>query len=297
MEPIVVALICTAVFGTVVILAAFLRQILLSRDKRLNEEAQIRAMAQRAEELDKIRKQMHSTPRFQAHYQLFGENKKAIENLDKKIEAILRKKEKLVERYAKLAMKESNEIISKGEASNERKVACDKVRQVIDSELTFYDSELRLLQKYRTDLFGTQVEFGRHLLAQEKARNANLDAIYKQHSALLEKLYLRHIEIDEGVAIETIKAGTATFKDLLLAPIQFLGQFFGGGIGMPNISLVQTRVERKSRTDVEQAEKDINNSEPDESNAYRKAATKSSQYDAEEDEVDETDSHSYTFAR
>ena len=37
MEPIIVALICAASFGGVVAIAAFVRQIILSKDKLLNE--------------------------------------------------------------------------------------------------------------------------------------------------------------------------------------------------------------------------------------------------------------------
>jgi hypothetical protein len=265
MEPMTIALICAAVFGTVMVISAFVRQILLSRDKKLNDEAQSKAMAQEATELEKIRMQMQNTKRFDAHYQVLGANKDAIKYLDMQIEDLLRKKSELVNRYAKITVKESGEIISSGEVSVERKAACDKLRGSVDSELAFYDSELKLVQEKRSTLWGSHIEFERLLLAQEKSRNASLDSIYKQHSALLEKVYLRHIEDTEVVAVETIKAGTITFKDMLMAPIQFLMQFFGGGVvaAPPTISLVQTRVERASRVEVDRTEREINNPDVD----------------------------------
>lgn len=260
MEPMVVALICTAVFGTVMVIAAFVRQLLLSRDKKLNDEAQSRAMAQEAAELEKIRMQMQSNKRFEAHYDILGANKDAVKYLDTQIDELLHKKTDLVDRYAKLTVKESGTIISSGEVSPERKAACDKLREEIDSKLAFYDSELKLLQTRRSTLWDSHVDFERYLLAQEKARNASLDSVYKQHSALLEKVYLRHIDDTEIVAVETIKAGTISFKDMMLAPIQFLMQFFGGGTGvrLPNVAFVHTKVERKAREDVERAEQAMN---------------------------------------
>ncbi|MGL5741893.1 MAG: hypothetical protein ACRCXC_04760 [Legionella sp.] len=74
----------------------------------------------------------------------------------------------------------------------------------------------------------------------EKSSNSNLDSVYKQHSALLEKVYLRHIDDTEIVAVKGIEASTMSFKDMIMAPIQFLMQYFGVS---PGISLVQTRVD------------------------------------------------------
>ncbi|CZR30312.1 Uncharacterised protein [Legionella pneumophila] len=64
MEPVTIALICAASFGAVVALSAFIRQLLLSRDKNLNDEAQRKAINQEAGELEKMREQMQSNKRF-----------------------------------------------------------------------------------------------------------------------------------------------------------------------------------------------------------------------------------------
>jgi hypothetical protein len=261
MDPLIIALITAAVLGTVMLISAFIRQILLSRDKKLNDEAQSSALARETAELEKIRTQMQNTPRFDAHYQILGKNKDEIKDIDIQIEKILDKKMEVVERYAKISVQESGNIVNKGEISVERKAVCDKLREEIDYKIVFYDSELKQLQKRRSDLWDAHTKFEHHLLAQEKSRNDNLDEVYKQHSALLEKIYLRHIENMEVFSVKSIDASTMSFKDMLMVPIQFLAQVFGGGVAIPfsNISLVQTRVEHVSRMDVDRAQREINN--------------------------------------
>lgn len=262
MDPVTIALICTAVFGTIMVASAFLRQLLISRDKKLNDAAQSRAMSQEAAELEKLRSQMLSNQRFEAHYQVLGENKDAIKYVDLQIEDILRKKVALIERYAKATAKESGTIISSGEASVERKAACDKLRGEIDQELALYDTELHQWQQKRAHLWDAHTDFQKQLLAQERTRNEHLDNIYKQHSALLEKVYIRHIDGAQAVTLKGMEAGSMSFKDMLMAPIQFLMQFFSRGTAvMPSIALVQTRVEGAARENVERVESDINNPE------------------------------------
>lgn len=254
MEPITIALICAASFGAVVALAAFIRQLMLSRDKTLNDEAQRRALAQETGELEKMREQMQSSKRFDSHYKVLGANKDAIIYLDTKIEEILHKKTELIDRYGQLSIKESGAIVS-GEVSAARKEACDRLKAEIDVEIKFYNGELATLQKRRTSLWDTHTDLQEYLLGQEKSRNESLDAIYKQHSSLLEKIYIRHTDQTEQVAKRTIDAGTSTFKTIIMAPIQFLLQYFNLSTG---ISLDQTRVEKEARDDVENAEDDIN---------------------------------------
>lgn len=168
MDPVSIALICAAVFGVVLVVAAFIRQILLSRDKQLNDEAQSRALSQEVNELEKMRAQMQTQTRFDSHYQVLGANKEAIMYIDTKIEEILRKKTELIERYAKVTIKESDSIIS-GELSVDRKHDCDRLREEIDREIAFYDSELKQLQERRRSLWDTHTEFQKYLLNQEKS--------------------------------------------------------------------------------------------------------------------------------
>ena len=257
MEPLTIALICAAAFGTVVALSVFIRQLLLSRDKNLNDEAQRQAIAQEAGELEKMREQMQSNKRFDSHYKVLGANKDAIAYLDNKIEDILHKKAQLIERYAQVSIKESGAIVD-GQISPDRKTTCDRLKFEIDEEIKFYNSELEHLQQRRTSLWDTHADLQEYLLGQEKSRNENLDYIYKQHSGLLEKIYIRHTEDSERIAKQSIDAGTSSFKMMILAPIQFLLQYFNLSTG---ISLDQSKIEQAARDDVDKAEKDVNDSE------------------------------------
>lgn len=257
MEPVTIALICAAAFGAVVAISVFVRQLLLSRDKNLNDEAQRKAITQEAGELEKMRDQMQGNKRFDSHYKVLGANKDAIIYLDTKIEDILRKKTQLVERYAQVSLKESGAIVD-GEISAERKAACDRLKKEIDEEVKFYDSELEHLQKRRTSLWDTHTDLQEYLLGQEKSRNESLDYIYKQHSGLLEKIYIRHTDNSEHIAKQTIDAGTSSFKMMILAPIQFLLQYFNISTG---ISFDRSKIEKAARDDVDKTESDINDSE------------------------------------
>lgn len=257
MEPIIIALICAASFGTLVAVAAFIRQLILSRDKNLNDEAQRRALAQESAELEKMREQMQSNKRFDSHYKVLGANKEAIIYLDNKIEEILHRKAQLIERYSQLTIKESGAIVE-GNSPKDRKDACDKLRIEIDEEIKLYDGELDNLQQRRTSLWDAHAELQEHLLKQEQTRNNNLDAIYKQHSSLLEKVYLRHTEHTEHVAKQSINAGTSNFKSILMAPIQFLMQFFAPSTG---ITIAQAPMEQASRAEVEHVENEVNGEE------------------------------------
>ncbi|MFT4059877.1 MAG: hypothetical protein QM652_10040 [Legionella sp.] len=305
MVPMVVALICAAVFGSVMVITAFLRQIMLSRDKRLNEEAHIRALKQQSDELARIRIEMHDTQRLQVHYQLFGKHDKKIESINKDIADLFREKEALMQRYSEEfidVIKQNREILVQSEASNERKELFDKLRHAINPDFTFYDKQIDLLQQQRLALLKNNKKYENSLLAQEKARNAHLDEIYRVHSNTLEKIYLSYIKADERVTVETIKAGTIYFKDLLMAPIHFLTQVFRGGIAavVPNISVVQTRVEHISRTEVEKVERELNTQQPEinhDKSDKEIGLSDSSDEDSEEEEIDlQTNSVSFTFA-
>lgn len=257
MDPISIALICAASFGAVVALAAFIRMMMLSRDKRLNDEAQRIALTQETAELEKMRTQMQSNKRFDSHYKVLGANKDAIIYLDTKIEDILHKKTQLIDRYAQVSIKESGAIVG-GELSPSRKGACDRLKLEIDEEIKFYDSELKQLQKRRTSLWDTHTDLQEYLLGQEKARNESLDFIYKQHSGLLEKVYIRHIDNSEHIAKQSIDAGSNTFKLMAWAPIQFLLEYFNISTG---VALSRSQLENAAREDVENAETDINDAD------------------------------------
>ena len=254
MEPVTIAIICAAVFGVVGILAAFIRQLLVSRDKNLNDQAQQSALAQEAKELQKIRQQMASKQRFDSHYQVLGSNKDAIQYLDLKIEDILKKKEELIHRFAQLTLKESSAIVA-NEQLQGRKEACDNLKSEIDKEIESYNNELAQLQKRRSSLWDTHTELQDYLLDQEKRRNKHLDSIYQHHSNLLEKIYLRHNHNSEKVALQSIDSSTQIFKTALMMPIEFLVGLFKVSSA---IDLEQIKRETEARKDVADTESDLN---------------------------------------
>ncbi|MCP0913554.1 hypothetical protein ELY11_04165 [Legionella septentrionalis] len=259
MDPITVAIIGAVVFGVASAFAVFVRELLLSRDKQLNEEAQQRALAQETKELEKIRVQMETSRRFDSHYQVLGANKDAIRYLDQKIEEILNKKLILVQRYAQMTLKESEAIVAgkavlEGSSLAERKATCDLLRAEIDEEIKYYESELQQLQKRRASLWDAHNELQTSLLAQEKARNERLDGLYTHHSGVLEKVYLRHDEHLEAVTKKSIDAGTEALK-ILLAPFHFLLKLFKLSDG---IFSEQAQEEIAARKKVSEVEREIN---------------------------------------
>jgi hypothetical protein len=284
MDPISIALICAASFGAVVTVAAFIRMMILSRDRALNDEAQRTALAQEAGELERMREQMQSNKRFDSHYKVLGVNKDAIIYLDTKIEDILHKKAQLIDRYAQVSIKESEAIVD-GALSTERKAACDRLKLEIDEEIKFYDSELTNLQQRRTSLWDANTDLQEYLLAQEQSRNESLDFIYKQHSGLLEKVYIRHIDESEHIAKHTIDAGTSTFKTMVWAPIQFLLQYFNPSTG---VALDQSQIERDARDEVEKAESDVNDPPNDDINSDKQSDE--NKEDSKDDSDKENDS-------
>lgn len=257
MEPVTIAIICVAIFGVVGVLAAFIRQLLVSRDKNLNDKAQQNALAQEAKELEKIREQMSNKIRFDSNYKVLGSNKDAIQYIDQKIEDILKEKEKIIHRYAGVALKESSAIVS-GEQPAGRKEACDLLKSEIDKQLGIYEKELEQLQKHRATLWGKYDELQDYLLDQEEDRNKRLDAIYLHHSVMLEKIYLRHNHNSENIAIKTIDASTETYRSALMMPIAFLASLFKISFG---IDEEQAKRETEAREKVSDAQADINDSE------------------------------------
>ena len=254
MEPVTIAVICTVVFGTVTALSVFILQLLLSRDKNLNDLAQQRALLQETGELEKLRVQMESNKRFDSHYQVLGANKEAIKYIDQKIQMILDKKMELIQRYAQMTVQESSAIIDSGQ-SPERKKLCDLLKDQIDHEIKFYEVELQKLQAQRSSIWDAHMDLQENLVAHEESRNENLDKIYSGHTGMLEKIYMRHDESTERFAEKTLHAKTRSFKETLMAPIRFLQQYFNSA---SNVSPEKMAEEKAAREKVSETEKDIN---------------------------------------
>ena len=258
MEPIAIATICAAVFGAVVTLSAFVRQLLISRDKNLNDKAHRRAMKAEIKSLEKMRTALENTKRFQSHHHVLGQNKEAVQYLDQKIDALMARKSTLIQRYSQVVVKESLNITD-CESPSARKALCDTLHREVQLEMATYDLELEALQKRRASLWDNHVELEHQLVSEEASQNAKLGRLYNRHTEMLEKVFVRHIESTEVVAQETIKSGTQTFKDAFMAPILFLKQFFSRSTG---IAPEQMRHEHASRESVVNMQALINGEQP-----------------------------------
>ncbi len=287
MEPVSIALICAVSFGAVVAFYVFIRQLLLCRVKKMIDEALKRALSQEADELARIREEMKETKtRFKTHYQVLGANKEAIQYLDQKIDEILQKKAELVHRYAQITLKESSAIVN-GEDNTERRDKCNHLQAEIDAEIDFYQKEIEYYQTRRDSLWDTHREFLDHLMDQEKTRNENLDDLYHKHSAMLQKIILRHNDSNEKIAKATISAGTSSFKSMIMSPILFLMQYFGLAKG---VSLDKIKEEMESRSEVSDVETDINDNDSEYGDDYEaddKSEAGSEPDSSEDDEWDD----------
>ena len=253
MEPVSIAIIGTAIFGVTTSIAVFIRQLLLSRDQRLNEKAQERALEKETAALEKMRKKMESTSRFDAHYSVLDSNKDEIQYLDQKIENLLEKKFTLVKRYSDLTMKESAQLI-KGEGQEERKQIIGRLREEIDLEIEFYDEQISTMQKRRASIWDTHLDLQTYLVEQEQSRNKSLDDLYKSHTGMLEKIYLRNIDKSEKVTIKSIDSG-ASAMSLIIEPFKFLLKFLQI---LPNVSAQKAEEEIAWRDEVGDYEDSLN---------------------------------------
>jgi DNA-binding transcriptional MerR regulator len=259
MEPVTVAVICATVFGGVVALSAFIRQLLLSRNQSVNEKSQRRALDQESFKLKNLRKELESQQRFKSHYDMLGNNGDAIQYLDDKIEEIIKEKMKLIDRFSELSIKHSHAIIE-GKSTPDKKLSCDKLKEEIDKQIKVYDEQLKTLQERRAKLWDKNDELQNYLLAQEAKRNEKLDYLYQRHSEILEKVFVGHNDNRTKIAQQTLTEGTTTFKEMILAPIRFLMSVFSKSAG---IDLEQPQIESDNRDDVSNAEDDINQSDSD----------------------------------
>lgn len=256
MSPMIIGLICTVSLGALMTIIAFIRQILYSRNTKMNEQAQVDALKLENKILEDSREQFKNDNRFSAHYLILKDNKEQIALFDEQIMNTLQLKTDIIKDYAQDILKQSNQIITTQDNSDQRREICKNLRKVIDDKIVHYDNELKNLQEERAKLRTKRLDFQDQLLKEEKERNQSLNAIYKDHSAILEKIMLRHIGDAEMVSSKNIEASSSAFKDIWTSLIQI----FTGMIGVPQISFVQNRVEQVHRVDVARLEKEINNS-------------------------------------
>lgn len=254
MEPFAIAIIGAVVFGVVVTLAVFIRHLILSRDKSLNDKAHMRALREEHVALEQMRAEF-SAKRFDAHYEVLGKNRDAIEYLDNKIHEILNKKLQLIEKYSNVSLEASASILE-GSLSENRKNVCDLLRHEIDAEIKMYDEEIKKLQVERAKRWDAHSDLQKSLIEEEAKRNAMLDKLYVRHTTILEELFIRHNDNIDNIAEKNIESSS---KDMsfLLAPLQFLLKLFKLQFSNPNVDTKVFTEELNSRKQVLELEKSI----------------------------------------
>lgn len=262
METMTLAVVGALVFGGIAALTVFIRQLLLSRDKKLNEEAQRRALAEESHELEKIRVEMESRKRFDAHYQMLGANKEAIHYIDQKLDDILSKKAALIQRYSEMILREAKAFIDTGDLT-ERKSICSLFKEEMDRDIKFYDSELSALQARRAVMWDAQQDLQDTLIYHEQTHNSNLDKLYESHTAMLEKVYMRQSESADKYAKQNLEAGSESYKDIFMAPIEALARCFRPASNASSEKMAEETTRRKKVREMERNLNRASSSDPE----------------------------------
>ncbi len=220
-------IICFCVISVALIggIGTLLWQSRLSRDKQLNQKAQLRALDKESKGLEDLRKQHGNERCFQAHYAVLGDTKAEIQEINKKIDALFEKKSALIQVYEKMVHEASSYMVLGFEFFLSKKTPA-ALTENFQKSLEDYEKELTALQAHRAGLWDIRTDFQKHLLDEEKARNDHLDALYHEHTALLEKVYLGQLESTDAVNQASIEAGTQSLQSSIFYPLQFLTSFF-----------------------------------------------------------------------
>ncbi len=238
------AVVGALVFGGIAALTVFIRQLLLSRDRKLNDEAQRKALADESHELEKIRVEMESRKRFNAHYEMLGVNKEAIQYIDQKLEDTLSKKAALVQRYSEMMLREAKAFIGTDDLI-ERKSMCLLIKEEMDRDIKFYDSELLALQARRAAMWDAQQDLQDTLIYHEQTHNSNLDKLYESHTSMLEKVYMRQSESADKYAKQNLDAGSDSYKEIFMGPIEALVRCFKPANNASSDKIAEETVRRK----------------------------------------------------
>lgn len=267
----IIAVLAAVGFGVVSIISAFIRHLLMSRDKKLNEEALKGVVNQEKQDMEEMREEMLSYKRFKNHYALLGDNKEAIHEIDTNIENLIQKKLKLIHEYSIKSIDHSNDIISREVKMSFSDDPILLLKKDVDLQIEYFDSEIKALQERRSTLWNIDHEYQNLLMKEENKRNENLDKMYDNHSKLIGKVYLKHIDYVDEYAKENVRSSTKTFLDSFLAPFRFLAAFYNGKVDHAESRSDQ---EQDKRGDVSDVEDDINdtpkNDDVDISIHYRK---------------------------
>lgn len=253
MEPITIGIIAAVAVCGVVALSVFVRQLFLSRNQRVNEEAQNKALSIEAQELVRLRMEVQRSREYDSYYQLLGKNKESIRYIDSRIDEIIENKADLIQRYSQTILENSKKMGDRGHCSDIKK-NCGELKQALDKQIAVFDQQLKTLQDRRADLWDTQEDIASKVLNQEDARYKKMDSIYEKHSHILEKMYVKHNDTRQSAMERVIDAGNIAFKQIVLAPFKFLLGFFGKTV---NVDPEKVEQETTDREDVQDAQEGL----------------------------------------
>lgn|GEM_PF-6352540 len=216
---------CTLSVALIGGISTFIWQLVLSRNREFNEQAQLSALSTESSVLEGLRVQLEDNKRFDAHYQVLTANKESIVYIDEKIDALLEKKSASVAKYA-----EQVKLLSARMINNDNNTVTSHslmlLKQEAQSELQAFEAELQQLQTAREKLWGISSELLFELVHEETARNKRLDELYSRHTELLEKVYLGHAQSVERIHQASIEAGSKALQQSLAAPVETMSTFW-----------------------------------------------------------------------
>ena len=255
MDTYLFILLCTLSIAIIGGIGAFLLQLLLSRDKQLHQSAHLKALEKESEILEKLRAQQENSQHFSAHYKILTKNKKAIQSIDRKIDALFDKKLQMIHSYGEMVHQSATSMIKEFNPFSQKKKSAS-LKEHFAKSFQLYEAELEALQKRRASLWDIRADFQKNLLDEEKARNKKLDDLYSRHTDLFEKVYLSQIKSAEMIDKASIDAGKQAFEYSILSPVR-LFEFFFSGAKRADL-LKQTTEEMLAREVIRETEGQIN---------------------------------------
>lgn len=216
---------CTLSVALIGGISTFIWQLVLSRNREFNEQAQLSALSTESAVLEDLRIQLEDNKRFDAHYKVLTANKESIVYLDQKIDALLEKKSACIAKYA-TEVKTLSALIISGGNNSPSNTSLTLLKEETEAEIHGFELELQQLQTEREKLWSISSELLFELVHEETARNKRLDELYTRHTELLEKVYLGHAQSVERIHQASIEAGSKALQQSLAAPVETMSTFW-----------------------------------------------------------------------
>lgn len=224
MEPVSIVVICAASFGGLMTLASVIHQYFLSRNQRLHQLAEERAVRYQQKALERLRNEIRQN-QFKQEYHLLDENKEAITHLDEEIHKLMTQKITIIQRFSKLMDKEVKRKRERFFSSHHQK-KINTLKEEMSLSLSLSDQRIKTLQDNRGDLLQYKKHIEKDIRQKEIEQNKALNTLYEQHGAFLEKIQLKQAEYRFSLANSIVSATTSLFDKLIMAPAKFIAAYF-----------------------------------------------------------------------